>query len=117
MRSEYPRYVLYTFVILIISWSVSCSGRSDKKPETINNDSSDIVEKAVFKLIKNILPEENTGFRIGDKINVEMELRNNNKVPDSVQIYFNGKAVGTINSSRGNTQFLTIIQSRQEGNH
>lgn len=98
MRSEYPRYVLYTFVLLIISWLVSCSGRSDKKTETRNNESTGLVEKTPVKLIKSMLPEENTGFRIGDQVNVELEMRSNNKLPDSVLVYFDSKAVGVIYS-------------------
>ena len=98
MRTDYTRYVIYTFVILIISWSVSCSGRPDKKTETTVPEASGLVEKAAVKLIKNMLPKENTGFKLGDQVNVKLELRNNDKLPDSVLIFFDGKAVTTIKS-------------------
>ena len=98
MQTNYYKYLILTIIILIISWSVSCSGRSDKKIATVIPETPGVVEKAAIKIIKDMLPEENAGFKLGDSINVKLELRNSNKLPDSVLIYFDGKPVTTIKS-------------------
>ncbi len=45
-----------------------------------------------------ISPEENTGFKLNDQVKIILALENKNKVPDSVSVYFNGKAVTILKS-------------------
>jgi len=98
MRINYPKCVIPPFTVLFLAWTLSCSGRPDKKntasvkPVEISN-----AEVAV-RLIKMISPDENTGFKLKDNIKVVLELEDKSKLPDSVLISFNGKAVTTLKS-------------------
>ncbi len=98
MRTDYPKYILLLFVLILITWTLSCSGRSGKKAETEVPPVSVSNDEAAIKLIKMLSPEENTGFKLNEPVNVQLLLVNNNRLPDSVLIYFNGKAVTTIKS-------------------
>ena len=98
MRTDYPKYIIFLFVMLLITWTLSCSGRPGKKTEAGVQPASVLSEEAAVKLIKMISPEENTGFKLNDPVKVVLELADKNKLPDSVLIFFNGKAVTTIKS-------------------
>ena len=49
--------------------------------------------------LKLISPEENKSFRLKEPVKVVMELANMNRLPDSVLISFDGKAVATLKVS------------------
>lgn len=98
MRNDYTKYIIFLFVVLLITWTISCSGRPGGKNNVVVPSSSVPVEGAAGKLIKMVSPEENTGFKLNDPINVVLNLASKDKVPDSVSIYFNGKHVTTIKS-------------------
>ena len=57
------------------------------------------MEENATKLIKMISPDENTGFKLHEKIKVVMEPVNTSKLPDSVVVYFDGHAVNTVRSA------------------
>jgi glutamine cyclotransferase len=50
------------------------------------------------KLIKIVSPEENTGYKLNQPVKVTMALENENLVPDSVTIKFNGNYVTSVKS-------------------
>jgi glutamine cyclotransferase len=98
MRTDYPKYIIVLFVILLITWTISCSGRAGKKPETEVIPASVLPGEASAKLIKMITPDENTGFRLNEQVKVILAAENKNRLPDSVSVFFNGKAVTTLKS-------------------
>ncbi|MEI8224886.1 MAG: glutaminyl-peptide cyclotransferase [Bacteroidota bacterium] len=98
MRTDYTKYIIFVIVMLLISWTISCSGRPGKKTETGVAPAIVSGEETVVKLVKMISPEENTGFKLNDPINVILALEDKNRLPDSVLIFFNSKAVTTIKS-------------------
>lgn len=98
MRNSYPRYLIFLLVSILITWSVSCSGRPGKKGTTEIPAAGHPVEESAVKLIKLISPEENTGFKLNNPVKVVLALVNSSEIPDSVLIYYNGKAVTTIKS-------------------
>jgi glutamine cyclotransferase len=98
MRTDYPKYIIVLFVILLITWTISCSGRAGKKPETEVIPASVLTGEASAKLIKMITPDENTGFRLNEQVKVILAAENKNRLPDSVSVFFNGKAVTTLKS-------------------
>ncbi|MCX6255837.1 MAG: glutaminyl-peptide cyclotransferase [Bacteroidia bacterium] len=98
MRTDCPKYIICLFIMLLISWTLSCSGRSGKKSDAETPPASVINEEAAGKLIKMISPEENTGFKLNDPVKVVLALEDKNKLPDSVLIFFDGKAVTTLKS-------------------
>lgn len=98
MKTYYPKFVVSLFVILLITWTLSCSGRSGKKSSVEVGPEKDLNEIAAIKLIKMISPEENSGFKLHDQVRVVLALANKNESPDSVTISFNGTAVTTLKS-------------------
>jgi glutamine cyclotransferase len=98
MRTDYPKYIIFFIVMLLITWTLSCSGRPGKKTEAGVKPASVLSEEAAVKLIKMILPEENTGFKLNNPVKVVLQLTDKNKSPDSVSVSFDGKAVATLKS-------------------
>ena len=95
---NYPKHIIYILVFILITWTLSCSGRSGKEkaedliPVPVLNAEDDL------KLIKLISPEENTGFKLNEAVKVILSLEAKGRVPDSVVIYFNGKFVTSLKS-------------------
>jgi glutaminyl-peptide cyclotransferase len=98
MRTDYPKYIIYLFAIILITWILSCSGRPGKKTDTAVPPASGLGEEVAFKLIKMISPDENTGFRLNDPVKVVLAIEDLNRMPDSVSIIFNGNLVTTLKS-------------------
>jgi glutaminyl-peptide cyclotransferase len=98
MRTEYPKYFISLFALLLITWTLSCSGRPGTKSRGEAKTSTVLNEEVTAKLIKMLLPEENTGFKLNDPVKVVLEMVDIKKLPDSVLIYFNGKSVTTLRS-------------------
>lgn len=98
MKTDYPKYIIFLFVVLLITWTLSCSGRAGKTEADVTPEPL-INEEVSIKLIKLISPEENTVFRLNDPIKVVINQTDNDKIPDSVLIHFDGKTVTTIKTS------------------
>jgi glutaminyl-peptide cyclotransferase len=103
MKTDYPKYALSIFAVLLITWTLSCSGRSGKKSPAELKPAEPITESlteaAAVNLIKMISPEENAGFKLNDPIKVVLSLSKKNELPDSVTISFNGKSVSVLKSA------------------
>ncbi|HUX55634.1 MAG TPA: glutaminyl-peptide cyclotransferase [Bacteroidales bacterium] len=98
MKTDYPKYIISLFVLILITWTLSCSGRSGKNIEADSKPVSVANGEVAIKLIKIISPEENTGFKLNDPVKVILAIENSKKLPDSVIISFNGKVVTTLKS-------------------
>ena len=98
MRTDYHKYIIFFAGLLLITWTLSCSGLPGKKTENKVSPVSVSDPEASGKLIKMIFPEENSGFRLNDPVKVILEPEGKNKLPDSVLVFFNGKAVTTLKS-------------------
>jgi len=96
MRINCQKCFLFFSIILFFTWIISCSGRSGKTTESttsaVNNTNSESVEK----LIKIVSPEENTGFKLNQRVKVVLALADKKNIPDSVLVYFNGKYVSSV---------------------
>lgn len=99
MRTDFTKYIIVIFVVLPITWTISCSGRPGKKTGPVVPALMVSEEGAAGKLIKMISPDDNTGFKLNDPVDVILKLADRDKVPDSVLIFFDGKAVTTLKSS------------------
>jgi hypothetical protein len=65
MRNNYLKYILSLFVIMLVTWTISCSGKSGKtagKPVVEAGKTDEVAAR----LIKMIAPAENSEFRLGD---------------------------------------------------
>ncbi|HPT22115.1 MAG TPA: glutaminyl-peptide cyclotransferase [Bacteroidales bacterium] len=91
-------FIIYFLTILLFTWTVSCSGRPEKKTVNEVPSATASVEETALKLIKMVSPEENTGFKLKEPVKIILEVVNKNRMPDSVQIFFNSKRVTTLKS-------------------
>ena len=98
MQTDYQKYLIFLSVILLLTWTLSCSGRSGKMKEAGVHTSTGLNEEVSSKLIKIISPEENTGFKLYQPVKVILALEDKTRVPDSVTVYFDGKYVTSVKS-------------------
>ena len=98
MKTDCQKYLIPLSVLLLITWTPSCSGRSGKLKETAVQPVTAVTEEPPSKLIKIISPDENTGFKLNQPVKVILALEDKKSVPDSVTVYFNGNFVTNIKS-------------------
>ena len=98
MRSNYLRYIFSLFVLLTVTWIISCSGRPGKTAEeAISQDSKSVAEEETsVSLITMSAPEENSEFKLGEGIRVILEKDNRGEDPDSILIFYNGQIVTSL---------------------
>lgn len=98
MKTDYRKYLIHLSVLLLLIWTISCSGRSGKMKETDLHPATGLSGEVTSKLIKIVTPEENTGYKLNQPVKVTMALEKENLVPDSVTINFNGNYVTSVKS-------------------
>jgi glutamine cyclotransferase len=98
MKTDYQRFLISVPLILLLTWTFSCSGRSGKRTETEVKPAVVESNETFRRLIKIISPDENTVFKLNQPIKVILALEDNKAVPDSVTIIFNGNYVSSIKS-------------------
>jgi len=98
MKTDYLKCFISLSIILSLAWTLSCSGGPGKKSESPGGPAAVAATEAEAKLIKLVSPEENTGFKLNESLKVVISLVDNNKIPDSVLIYFDGKHVKSLKS-------------------
>lgn len=99
MITEKLKYIIFPFVALILTWTLSCSGRTGTSENIEVKHEAQPAESPAEKLVTMVLPEENTGFKLRESIKVKLGMVNENKLPDSVLISFDGKPVKTLTSA------------------
>jgi glutamine cyclotransferase len=98
MRMNYLKYFILLTLILLITWIISCSGRTGKPAEKNPQPAAVLEEGSSARLIKMISPDENSGFKLKDQIKVILAPENKSGNPDSVKIWFDGKTVAILRS-------------------
>jgi glutamine cyclotransferase len=99
MRTDYLKYIISLFTLLLITWTISCSGKAGKEQVNGKDTIMNTEEELRIKLIKIITPGENAEFKLRDPIKVSLAPEDEAKLPDSVLVYFDGKAVAAIKSA------------------
>ncbi len=116
MKTDYPKYILLVSFFLLVSWILSCSGRSGNAVKS-RNESPDI-NKANYTadLMKMISPAENAEYKLKDQIRVSVIPLTIEKLFDSVKVFFDGKAVALMTSApwECSVEFLIYRPDRQE---
>lgn len=87
------------FIVLLVTWIISCSGRSENVKVAAKETEISTEDKSEGRLIKMILPEENSEFKLGESIKIVLTPENMNQLPDSVVISFDGKKITSIKSA------------------
>jgi glutamine cyclotransferase len=98
MKIDYQKYFIVLSVLLLLTWTISCSGRSGKIKETGVQPTRILNEEVSAKLIKIISPEEDAGYKLKQPVKVTLALEDEKTLPDSVTVYFNGNYVTAIKS-------------------
>lgn len=99
MQNNYSRFIISLSFLLLITWTISCSGRTEKPSAGTNIKAAIADDEAEVKLIKLIAPEENSEFSLNQPVRVIISNVNNSRIPDSVSIYFDGKIVSILKSA------------------
>lgn len=82
-------------ILLIIIWTLSCSGRPGKpvSEEKVVSGAEKTAAPALFRMIE---PAENAEFRLSQTVKVVLGKTGNGRVPDSMAIYFDGKLLSIL---------------------
>lgn len=96
MNLDCMRYFLYLTALMLITWIISCSGRSGTSPEKGSKPANIPDDAQAELLIKMISPEENTGYKLNDIIKVLLEPVSKTVTPDSISIWFDGQPAGVV---------------------
>lgn len=93
MRNNYLRHLVTLFVVLMLTWMISCSGSPGREAAESVAKPGSLSEETPVRLISLKTPEENAEFRLGEVVKVIMEKENRGEDPDSIHIFFNGRFV------------------------
>lgn len=113
MKADYPKFFFSVSIILILVWTISCSGRSRKNEK--NSMETSAVSEEKRPVVRLVAPAENTGFKLRDPINIVLEPVSGRK-PDSVVISFDSKPLTVIRSEPWNYTIspeLTVTTGRK----
>jgi glutaminyl-peptide cyclotransferase len=97
MKADYLKYFLPLTLVLLITWTISCSGRSGKATEKKTEQVTTDPEKLSLHLIKMTSPVENAEFKLHGQIKIALTQENNNGL-DSVKIWFDSQLVTVLKS-------------------
>lgn len=95
MRTDYPKFFISACVILILVWTISCSGKPGKVTEKEGAADVSVEERSAVKLVS---PEENTGFKLNEPVKVVLSVDGGRRMPDSILISFDSKHITTMKS-------------------
>jgi glutaminyl-peptide cyclotransferase len=98
MKTNYQKHIISFSAILLLTWTLSCSGRPGRKSEAGVLAAPGLSEEVSAKLIRMISPDENTGFKLKQPVKVVLAPYDKKNIPDSVTVYFNGNFVTAIKS-------------------
>lgn len=90
MINNYPKYMLAMITALLICWSISCSGRSEKKDIRADETLPESVSEVFVKLIDIVTPEDNSEYITGEGIKVKIESVRREERIDSVTVFYDG---------------------------
>ncbi len=96
MRNNSVKYLSLILSVLLTVWALSCSGRPGKAGEEKGEAIPAVRADEEIRLIRMKSPEENSTFRSGNRVNVILTPVNPGPEPDSVLLYYDGKAVVTL---------------------
>lgn len=97
MRTDFFRYILLSSVLLLVVWTISCSGRSGTgTPSPSPEGDEQVAEIEAPGFVTIVAPLENSEFRTGDMVEVVLETEGNSRTPDSAVVYFDGIRTGVI---------------------
>jgi glutaminyl-peptide cyclotransferase len=98
MKSEHQKFLIFGTLLILLTCTSSCSGRSGRTGDTAVS-TAPVAERDIPQQLIGILsPEENTGFKLHQPVKVNLALIDKKLIPDSVTINFNGSHVTSLKS-------------------
>ena len=98
MKTDYLKYFFFLTLIMLITWTLSCSGRSGKTTENKAEKVGADPEELSLKIIKMVSPDENAEFKLNGQIKIVLTPENKKNNPDSVRIWFDSQLVTVLKS-------------------
>jgi len=86
---------LYLLSISLIAVAASCNGPVKSTKNGERDKTEDVPKVLAASLVNMEEPADNSTFSSGEQINLRLGLRGEDK-PDSVRVYFDGKAIATL---------------------
>jgi glutaminyl-peptide cyclotransferase len=112
MKKSYLKYSIIIILFLLVTWIISCSGRSGTVPGQTSVTEEVTETGQPLKIINIISPEEGRSYEAGDNIKISFEPETPESVPDSVTVYFNGILVATIIDSPWSFSYQSDVESK-----
>ncbi len=84
--------------LLLMFWTISCSGRTGNKMPAGATPKDSTATTPPEKLINMVSPAVNAKYKLHDHFNMVLALEQDDAVPDSVTVYFDGRKVRVLKS-------------------
>ncbi len=95
MKTDYLKFFISLTVSLLVTWTLSCSGRPGRVVETKAETVSAVPEEPLLNLIRIVSPEENAELKLNGPVRIVLSPENKNG-PDSVRIWFDSQIVSVL---------------------
>jgi glutaminyl-peptide cyclotransferase len=99
MKSNRLKYLFSLFTLLIFIWAISCSGRSGNVTNASKATAASSPEDSQSRIITLKSPEENSNYKTGDRIEVIIDAKDPDRLPDSVTVSFDGVKAAILHSA------------------
>ena len=99
MKTDYQKYILLLFSIILVSWIISCSSRRSNSPKALNEASKVKQAESPAIMIKMLSPDENSEYKLNDPVKVALTPEGKEESIDSIKVFFDGKAVTVLTSA------------------
>lgn len=98
MKPHFQKSLISFSVMILLTWMLSCSGRSGKIKETLSETAPASTGEVSLQLIKIVSPDEDSSFKLHQPVKVTLSPDDASNIPDSVTIHFNGTYVSSLKS-------------------
>jgi len=112
MKNNYARVVALTSIALLITWTISCSGRTGRKAAEAPRSNTTENSTGQSGSVKMESPASDGEYKLGSKIDVSLSPSPAGIVFDSVKIYFDGREACRLNSAPWNYSIPPASNSR-----
>ena len=96
MKNNYLKHLFTLFILLTVTWIISCSGSPGKRQAEPGMKEKAAGKEPAVNLITMSAPAENAEFKLGEEVRVILAKDNRGDDPDSIMIFFNGTAVASL---------------------
>ncbi|MDP4224726.1 MAG: glutaminyl-peptide cyclotransferase, partial [Bacteroidota bacterium] len=99
MKSEYGRFVALTSIFILITWIISCSGRTGGNPGQTASVKAQLNNSDQTGSVIMDSPGTDAEYKLREEIKVSISTQPASLPVDSVRIFFDGRDAGLIKSA------------------